>query len=75
MANLSNVKKVQTAIAEMVDIVDDLKREQAECLEMCEKQTALLSDILNEVNRDYAHGGPSRLSEALIQRIEEILEV
>ena len=75
MANLSNVKKVQTAIAEMVDIVDDLKREQAECLEMCERQTALLSDILNEVNIDFAHGGPSRLSEALIQRIEEILEV
>lgn len=75
MANLSNVKKVQTAIAEMCDIVDDLKREQAECLEMCERQTALLSDILNEVNGDYAHGGPSRLSEALIQKIEKILEV
>lgn len=36
-------------------------------------QAALLADILNEVNRDYAHGGPSRLSEELIQRIEEII--
>lgn len=75
MANLSNIKKAKNAIAEMVDILDDLKREQAECLEMCERQTALLSDILNEVNGDYAHGGPSRLSEALIQKIEKILEV
>lgn len=37
-------------------------------------QAALLRDILAEVNSDYAHGGPSRLNEETIKRIEEILE-
>ena len=74
MANLSNIKKAKNAIAEMVDIVDDLKREREECTGMCERQTALLTDILNDVNGDYAHGGPSRLNEETIKRIEEILE-
>ena len=37
MANLSNIKKAKNAIAEMVDIVDDLKREREECTGMCER--------------------------------------
>lgn len=44
------------------------KREIAE-------RDALLRKILDEVNTDYAHGGPSRLSEEIIREIEKILGV
>ncbi len=48
--------------------VRQLKREIAE-------RDALLRKILDEVNTDYAHGGPSRLSEEIIRDIEKILGV
>lgn len=41
--------------------------------EMVTESHQLLRDILAEVNRDYAHGGPSRLDENTIKRIEEIV--
>lgn len=39
------------------------------------ERDALLLKILNEVNHDYAHGGPSRLNEATIREIEKTLGV
>jgi len=60
------------AIARMIETAKEhsflLKREIAE-------RDALLRKILDEVNADYAHGGPSRLNEATIAEIEKVLGI